>query len=191
MARNAQDTKRRIFEAATTEFAEHGIAGARVDRIAARAGANKQLIYAYFGSKRYLFEAVVSAHVCRYVEQVPFDAEDLPGYAGATFDYFTAHPELSRLGAWHSLEPGEADHRIPVIEHAIRARTRLVARAQKEGRVDGSIAAAELLSLLTTAAGSWAVATPERNPGNGASRREVARRRAAVVEAARRLTSTT
>ena len=46
MARDAEDTKRRIFEAATAEFADHGIAGARVDRIAARAGANKQLIYA-------------------------------------------------------------------------------------------------------------------------------------------------
>jgi AcrR family transcriptional regulator len=189
MARDAQDTKRRIFEAATAEFAEHGIAGARVDRIAARAGANKQLIYAYFGSKRDLFEAVVSAHVRRYVEEVPFNAEDLPVYAGAAFDYFTAHPELSHLGSWHSLELGEAEHRIPVIERTIRARTRQVARAQREGRVDGSIAAAELLALVTTIAGSWAVATPERNPSSGASQLVVARRRAAVVEAVRRLTA--
>src|SRR5437899_3102307 len=107
MARDAEDTKRRIFEAATQEFADHGIAGARIDRIAASAGANKQLIYAridriaasagankqliyaYFGSKRELFEAVVSAHVCRFIEEVPFDAADLPAYAGAAFDYFT------------------------------------------------------------------------------------------------------
>jgi AcrR family transcriptional regulator len=189
MARDAQDTKRRIFEAATAEFAEHGIAGARIDRIAARAGANKQLIYAYFGSKRDLFEEVVSVHVRRYVEEVPFDAEDLPVYAGAAFDYFTAHPELSHLGSWHSLELGEAEHRIPVIERTIRARTLQIARAQKEGRIDDSIAAAELLALVTTIASSWAVATPERNPRRGASPRVSARRRAAVVEAARRLTS--
>src|SRR5438093_118697 len=189
MARDAEDTKRRIFEAATAEFADHGIAGARIDRIAARAGANKQLIYAYFGSKRDLFEEVVSVHVRRYVDEVPFDAQDLPGYAGAAFDYFTAHPELSHLGSWHSLELGEAEHRIPVIEQAIRTRTRQVARAQKEGLVDASIPAAELLALVTTAASSWAVATPERNPRNGASRRVVTRRRAAVVEAARRLAS--
>ena len=189
MARDAEQTKRRIFEAATTEFAEHGIAGARIDRIAAAANANKQLIYAYFGSKRDLFEAVVSEHVARYIEQVPFDADRLPEYAGAAFDYFIAHPELNHLGSWHSLEPGEKTHRIPVIEHAIRSRTRLLARAQAEGRVDRSIAAAELLALVTTIAGSWAVATPERNPRSGASRRVVARRREAVVEAARRLVS--
>jgi len=189
MARDAEQTKRRIFEAATTEFAEYGIAGARIDRIAAAAKANKQLIYAYFGSKRDLFEAVVSEHVARYIEEVPFDADRLPEYAGAAFDYFTAHPELNHLGSWHSLEPGERAHRIPVIEQAIRSRTRLVARAQAEGRVDRSIAAAELHALVTTIAGSWAVATPERNPRTGASRRVVARRREAVVEAVRRLIS--
>jgi AcrR family transcriptional regulator len=189
MARDAEDTKRRIFEAATAEFADHGIAGARIDRIAARAGANKQLIYAYFGSKRDLFEEVVSVHVRRYVEEVPFDAEDLPGYAGAAFDYFTAHPELGHLGSWHSLERGEAEHRIQVIERTIRARTLQVSRAQKNGRVDGSIAAAELLALVASVASAWAVAAPERNPRSGATRRVVGRRRAAVVEAVRRLTS--
>jgi AcrR family transcriptional regulator len=187
MARNASETKRRIFEAATTEFAEHGIAGARIDRIAAGAGANKQLIYAYFGSKRDLFEAVVSAHVCRYIEEVPFDASDLPGYAAAAFDYFTAHPELNHLGSWHSLEPGETEHRIPVIERAIRSRMRQVAAAQAAGRVDASIPAAELMALVTTLASTWAVATPERNPRKGATRQATARRRAAVVEAVRRL----
>jgi AcrR family transcriptional regulator len=187
MARDAEDTKRRIFEAATAEFADHGIAGARIDRIAAAAKANKQLIYAYFGSKRELFDAVVSAHVCRYLESVPFDASDLPGYAGAAFDYFTAHPELSHLGSWHSLEPGETEHRIPAIERAIRSRAKLVAAAQKAGRVDASIGATELMALVTTLASTWAVATPERNPRNGASARVVARRRAAVVEAVRRV----
>ena len=120
---------------------------------------------------------------------MPFDVEDLPAYAGAAFDYFTAHPELSHLGSWHSLEPGESEHRIPVIERAIKVRTRLVARAQADGRVDGTLAAAELLAFVTTLASTWAVATPERNPRSGASPRVQARRRAAVVEAARRLVS--
>ena len=53
--RDAEATKARIFEAATAEFAAHGIAGARVDRIAQNAKANKQLIYAYFGDKQKLF----------------------------------------------------------------------------------------------------------------------------------------
>ncbi|HEX9554719.1 MAG TPA: TetR family transcriptional regulator, partial [Streptosporangiaceae bacterium] len=46
MARNAEDTKKRILAAATEEFTEHGIAGARVDRIAAAANSNKAMLYA-------------------------------------------------------------------------------------------------------------------------------------------------
>jgi len=187
VARDSEDTKRRIFDAATVEFADRGVAGARIDRIAATARANKQLIYAYFGSKRELFEEVVSTHVCRYVEEVPFDADRLPEYAGAAFDYFTKHPEIAHLGSWHALEPEEAEHRIPAIEQAIRTRTRLVARAQRAGRVDGSIAAEELLALVNTFARTWAVATPERSLLRGSGARSIARRRAAVVEAARRL----
>ena len=40
----AAATRRRILEAATAEFAAKGLAGARVDEIAARAGANKRMI---------------------------------------------------------------------------------------------------------------------------------------------------
>ena len=43
--------RERILSAATLEFARHGFAGARVDRIAAAAGVNKQLLFHYFGSK--------------------------------------------------------------------------------------------------------------------------------------------
>ena len=69
--RDAEATKARILDAASAEFAEHGIAGARVDRIAAAADANKSLIYAYFGNKDGLFDAVFEALVASTVEEVP------------------------------------------------------------------------------------------------------------------------
>ena len=47
--------------AATGEFARYGLGGARVDRIAARAGANKRMLYYYFGNKEALFLAVLEA----------------------------------------------------------------------------------------------------------------------------------
>jgi AcrR family transcriptional regulator len=191
MARDSQDTKRRIFEAATAEFTAHGIAGARVDRIAAAAGANKQLLYAYFGNKRELFEAVVADHVTRFMETVPFDASDLPCWAGDVFDFFVVHPEVWQLGAWHSLEPGESEHRIPIIEGAIAARTREIRRAQKAGLVEKQIAPAELLALVNAIARAWAVTPPERNPRRGLDARSVKRRRDAVVEATRRLVTPT
>src|SRR5690349_17933351 len=108
MARDAEATKKRLLEAAATEFAERGIAGARVDRIAAAATANKALIYSYFGSKEELFDAVFNALVVDTVQDVPIDADDLPGYAGRLFDRSLAQPAAVRLALWHSLERGSA-----------------------------------------------------------------------------------
>lgn len=58
-SRNPDDTKRRILAAAKVEFAKKGLGGARVDDIAARAKANKRMMYHYFGNKDDLFKQVV------------------------------------------------------------------------------------------------------------------------------------
>ena len=52
MQHRAIVTRRKILEAAITLFAEKGFNGTAVDDISLAAGANKQRIYAYFGSKR-------------------------------------------------------------------------------------------------------------------------------------------
>src|SRR3972149_2203188 len=51
--------RQRILKPATEEFARHGLGGARVDRIAAQAGANKRMLYYYFGNKEDMFLAVL------------------------------------------------------------------------------------------------------------------------------------
>jgi AcrR family transcriptional regulator len=56
--RDAERSKRLLLEAAVAEFAAHGLGGARVEAIAARAGVNKQLISYYFGGKQGLYEAL-------------------------------------------------------------------------------------------------------------------------------------
>ena len=58
-ARNPEATKADILAAARIEFAKAGLAGARVDKIAEQSGANKRMIYHYFGGKEQLFAAVV------------------------------------------------------------------------------------------------------------------------------------
>jgi AcrR family transcriptional regulator len=58
---DATDARSRILRAALQEFSRKGISGGRVDAIARAAKANKQLIYYYFGSKRGLFRAVLTA----------------------------------------------------------------------------------------------------------------------------------
>jgi AcrR family transcriptional regulator len=75
-----------------------------VDRIAERAGMNKRLIYVHFGDKERLFEAVVTRNLEAVVNDVPFDAADLPGYAERLFDYWYLHPEAARLFWWRNLE---------------------------------------------------------------------------------------
>ena len=58
-ARNPDQTKADILAAARVEFAKLGLAGGRVDAIADASGANKRMIYHYFGGKEQLFEAVI------------------------------------------------------------------------------------------------------------------------------------
>src|SRR3954468_10039131 len=90
-------TKARLLDAAFKEFAQHGLAGARVDRIAEAAQANKGLIYVYYGSKEQLFDTVLTQRVGALFDAVPFTTADLPGFAGALFDYLLTSPKLLRL----------------------------------------------------------------------------------------------
>src|SRR6202000_170537 len=97
-------TSRRILDAATGEFAERGIAGARIDRIIAAAHTNKAQLYGYFGSKDGLFDAVIAGSVDRITNAVPFNVDDMAGWAVKLYDENLRHPELVRLTAWVRLE---------------------------------------------------------------------------------------
>jgi AcrR family transcriptional regulator len=98
-ARNPELTRREILEAARAEFAVRGLDGARVDRIAERAGANKRMIYHYFNSKDALYSAVLE-DVYREIRIGEFGldlehkapAEAMRGLVRFTFGHFLAHP---------------------------------------------------------------------------------------------------
>lgn len=57
-----------ILDAAFEVFSEAGLAGARVDDIAAKAGVSKGTLYLYFSGKEELFREAVRAHVRRTLE---------------------------------------------------------------------------------------------------------------------------
>ena len=66
--RDPERTRSRILEAATDEFTKHGLGGARVDRIAKRAGTNERMLYYYFISKDQLFLTVLELVYIRLAE---------------------------------------------------------------------------------------------------------------------------
>jgi len=182
---DGEATRERILLAAGHEFAEFGLAGARVDRIAAAANASKERLYAYFGDKRALFEAVLTGHVDEVTESIPVDANDLPGFVGRIFDFAREHPEhfrmmdWARLGGDFDLLPGIP---VPVVERdaaAIRA-------AQAGGRIDPGWEPGDLVALL------FSIATSQGQAGQIGGQRDdspeaVARQRASVVRAAEKL----
>src|SRR5258708_35572175 len=148
MKRDIQETKKRLLEAATNEFAQRGIAGARVDRIAELAGCSKALIYDYFGNKEQLFDAVYNALVVVFVQEVPIDTSDLAGYAGRLFDQYQACPEILRLASWDILERGGSGTQLEAIQAANKHKIAAIEQAQRDGRVSDCWSREGLLALI-------------------------------------------
>lgn len=103
-SRNAEKSRERILRAATAEFARRGLGGARVERIAARAGANKRMLYYYFGNKEALFLAVLEAAYAniRNAERALRLEDTEPEVAirrlvEFTWNYYFEHPEFITL----------------------------------------------------------------------------------------------
>lgn len=154
-------TKAAIFAAGVEEFVAHGLAGSRVDRIAAAAGADKKAIYLYFGNKRTLFEAVLAHELSQLAAAVPLDADDIPGYVGRLFDYQRHHPDHIRLLMWEALElgPGEVPGEAARTAY-YRQRPGPLAAAQEDGRLDLDLAPAGLWLALVGMV-NWTFAVPQ------------------------------
>lgn len=157
MPPDASATKERILRAAFREFAQFGLAGARVDRIAEAASANKRSIYVHFGIKEELFDFVVGRALAEMAEEVAFSVEDLSGYAGRLFDYLRANPDVLRLTVWARLE--RPDSSLEEVA-TYRAKVNALAVAQRSGRLSASVDPADLLALVLAAVTSWANASP-------------------------------
>ncbi len=183
--RNPEATKARLLAAATDEFAAHGIAGARIDRIEAAAKANRALIYSYFGSKDGLFDAVMDAAVARVLEQVPFTPGDLPGYAGQLFDFLAANPHQLRLASWHRLERASTRRETAGLTESHRANTAAVAGTHAREQALSLFAPEDLYVFTLAIASAWIPGSPYAPAG---ALGDLEQRRAAVVEAVRRLT---
>ncbi|MFT4125166.1 MAG: TetR family transcriptional regulator C-terminal domain-containing protein [Gordonia sp. (in: high G+C Gram-positive bacteria)] len=147
--------------------------------------------YSYFGDKRALWDLVLSEQLERLAVSVKLSDATLddPGeFAGATFDYHAAHPELARLLQWEGLQggpPADAGR----TEH-YRAKVERFRQAQQQGILTRDLDPAHLVFALIALAAWWQTVPQlaEMITGSPADdEQEHAARRRFVVTAARRL----
>lgn len=168
--------------AARAEFAQYGLAGARIDRVAKTANASKERLYAHFGDKETLFRQVVTSDAEQFIHAVAVRPDAVAQFAGEVFDLARANPEHLRMITWARLEglrltQPEFDGQ-GVLERDVRA----VAQAQRDGLVDPRWDPEQLVIMLFGLGMAWAH-WPDQI-GLSDDEHAAAQRRAAVVEAA-------
>ncbi|WP_306215687.1 TetR family transcriptional regulator [Actinoplanes sp. RD1] len=192
MAWDTEATRRRLKEAAVTEFAEHGPDGTTMARIAERAGINKERLYKYFGDKQQLFATVLTEELDKLAAGVALHAvglHDIGEFAARTYDYHADHPHLSRLLQWEGIQAGFIADEAARTKH-YREKVEAVREAQRRGLLDPDLDPAYLMFLLIALAAWWHGLPQLAFMLTGAdpdAPDERARRRAFVAQAAERL----
>lgn len=140
VGRDAEVTKGDILLAAMHEFSEFGDSGARIDRIAHRANANKSLIYSYFGNKEELY-----AHVLReaYIQirsgESELDLDHLEPREAIrqlmqfTMEHYLNAPWFLRLLATENLRRGQTVKQIENISELQSPLIQQLSRVLKRG----------------------------------------------------------
>lgn len=186
MPRRETPPRERILRAAHVEFAERGLAGARIDSIARSAEASKERLYAHFTTKRDLFDAALGASIDRWVAAVPLDARDLPTWASRLYLHFSEHVDDARLLLWGQIEgvtlvsPGVVDH------EELESRRRRVREAQADGLIAAGWRVDEVLTMAFGLVLSWFVTPVTTN----VHLNDAERRAQVVHEAVTRLLAT-
>ena len=171
-------TRANIRDAAHIEFAAHGLAGARVDRIAKTAGANVQRIYAYYTDKLTLFKACVLDAVQDLDEAIGDDVDDLVTLAGKMFDHVALDPHNVRILNWARLEI-EDELRELLAAAAVEPLRRVQALADA-GRIDPRWAPEDVFVGLVSLSEAWHITGVPTGPADPS----VLRRRELVLHLA-------
>src|SRR5208282_3614742 len=142
--RDSVETRATILRAAEQVYAEHGLAGARIDAIAAAASVNKALLYYYFKSKEGLYQRVVGSQVREFQQQARevLSAKGPAGpillrYVSYHFDFIGTHPYYPRIFQRMMMEGDRALERM-IREHSIPLKKllgALLARGMKSGEL--------------------------------------------------------
>ncbi|MDB5682797.1 MAG: hypothetical protein JWM75_495 [Sphingomonas bacterium] len=185
-----RDTRARILAAARDEISVHGVAGARVDRIAALARTSKERLYFYFRNKAAIVAAVAADNSAAFESRVPLDPTDIIGFVGALFDFYGSQPEQVRLWLHLLLDVGgeEVAPDDPRLTW-LRERAEVIREAQAIGTVHPGWDPVMLFELLSSLAASWVTAPlyVHRLTEFGAGERSLQRHRDTVLAIARRM----
>lgn len=140
----SQATRERLLAVAREVFAERGLEGARVDDIAARAGANKQLLYHYFTSKEGLYTAVLeSVYSAVRQREAALDLDALPAEEAMralvefSFDYLAETPEFVALLSDENRHGGRHLESSDTLEKLNRPIVEIIGRTLQRGIEDG------------------------------------------------------
>jgi hypothetical protein len=128
---------------------------------------------------------VLKLNGIEFFSAVTLDPADLPGFVGQLFDHAYEHPQHRRMLAWARLDGLELD--VPHSATSPSAKVQAVRRGQEEGHIDPSWDPQRLLTMLFALAQAW-VQSPYPAMHQDSPRARAADR-AAVVEAARRITA--
>ncbi len=159
--RDADRSQGIILAAARDEFAEHGLGGARMDRIAERAGLNKRLIYYYFEDKDRLFQAVLEQAYLQIREEERTlnllglkPAEALRRLIEFTWNYYLGHPEFLSLLNSENLQSArhlqDSERAREMNSPLIATLGEILERGRKEGSFRGGV---DPLQLYVSIAG--------------------------------------
>ena len=157
--RQAPSRRDRILASAESEFAAHGLAGARVERIAAGASVNKQLLFHYFGSKAGLYKAVSDSVSSRTDLDAPKDATPAEQLSGLVLQLVRAAQGHRALlhDEWRS--------------RAVGAAIRIIENGQRSGYFRDDADPARVAEVIVAASlGAVSSNTPAGSPGATESR---------------------
>lgn len=183
--RNTPELRGDILAAARVEFAQYGLAGARIDRIARAAQASKERLYAHFGDKESLFREVVAADFAEFSRAVTLRPDAVAEFVGDIYDLSCSRPEHLRMITWAQLEGFSLDEPHTDGQSAFGHTINALEAAQADGHVDATWHPGDLLVVLFGIALAWAHSPEFHVAGDDGN--VSARRRAAAVEAANRI----
>ena len=163
-----EERPKQILDAAFAVFAERGLAAARLEDIANRAGLSKGTIYIYFANKEELFREVVRSTVIAFIErgEAFFELERDPRQALlAWMDAYWAWIRSPVFPAMHRMVIAElrsfpdlaAFYAKEVVERAQRLVCEMLERGMDTGvfrRMD-PLVAARMLSAVFISHGNW------------------------------------